>query len=78
MAEAKGDLAGAAKAYERMGQEAPQALADRADWSGRGCWPRPGKADEARQLLEPVRRRTTRTPPLAGQAAQRLAQLGAK
>ena len=50
VAEAKGDLPGAAKAYERMAQEAPK-LADRADLERARVLASAGKVDEARQLL---------------------------
>jgi tetratricopeptide (TPR) repeat protein len=76
VAEAKGDLAGAAKAYERMAQDAP-AFADRADLERARVLAAAGKKDEARQLLGAFAA-SHKDSPLAGQAAQRLADLGAK
>jgi tetratricopeptide (TPR) repeat protein len=76
VAEAKGDLAGAAKAYERMAKDAP-GFADRADLERARVLAAAGKKDEARQLLAGFAA-SHKDSPLAGQAAQRLADLGAK
>ncbi len=76
VAEGKGDLAGAAKAYERMGQEAPK-FADRADLERARVLAASGKADDARQILSKFGE-NHKDSPLAGEAAQQLAQLGAK
>lgn len=76
VAEAKGDLPGAAKAYERMAQEAPK-LADRADLERARVLASAGKVDEARQLLLKFGE-NHKDSVLARQASQQLAQLGAK
>ncbi len=76
VAEAKGDLAGAAKAYERMGQQAPR-YSDRADIERARVLAAAGKKDEARQLLAKFGE-NHKDSMLAQQAAQQLAQLGAK
>lgn len=76
VAEAKGDLAGAAKAYERMGQEAPP-FSDRADLERARVLAAAGKADEARQLLTKFGE-NHKDSRLVQQASQQLAQLGAK
>jgi tetratricopeptide (TPR) repeat protein len=76
VAEARNDLAGAAKAYERMGQDAP-AFADRADLERARVLEAAGKKDEARQLLSRFSE-AHKDSTLAGLAAQRLADLGAK
>ncbi len=76
VAEAKGDLAGAARAYERMAQQAPK-FADRADLERARVLAAAGKADEARQILTKFAE-NHKDSPLAGQAAQQLAQLGKK
>ncbi len=75
-AEGKGDLAGAAKAYERMGQQAPR-YADRADLERARVLAAAGKVDEARQILTRFGE-SHKDSLLAQQAAQQLAQLGAK
>lgn len=76
VAEAKGDLEGAVRAYQRMGQEAP-AFADRADVERARVLALAGKKDEARQILTSFAT-THKESPLARQASQQLAQLGAK
>jgi tetratricopeptide (TPR) repeat protein len=76
VAEGKGDLAGAAKAYQRMGQEAPK-YADRADLERARVLAMAGKLDEARQLLGKFGE-SHKDSSLVAQAAQQLAQLGAK
>jgi tetratricopeptide (TPR) repeat protein len=75
VAEAKGDLAGAAKAYERMAQEAP-GFADRADLERARVLAAAGKKDEARKLLAGFAA-AHKDSSLAGPAAQRLSELGA-
>ncbi len=76
VAEAKGDLAGAAAAYERLGKEAPK-FADRADLERARVLQAAGKTSEARELLTafPERHKDSA---LAAQAAERLARLGGK
>ncbi len=76
VAEAKGDLAGAAAAYERLGKEAPK-FADRADLERARVLQAAGKTAEAKELLAafPERHKESR---LATQAAERLARLGGK
>ncbi len=76
VAEAKGDLAGATKAYERMAQEAPK-FSDRADLERARVLAAAGKVDEARQILSKFGE-SHKDSTLAGQASQQLAQLGAK
>jgi tetratricopeptide (TPR) repeat protein len=76
VAEAKGDLAGAAKAYERMAQQAP-GFSDRADLERARVLAAAGKPDEARQILSKFAE-SHKDSALAQQAAQQLAQLGAK
>jgi len=51
VAEAKNDLEGAARGWERLGKEVP-AFADRADLEGARVLLRSGKPDEAKKLLE--------------------------
>jgi tetratricopeptide (TPR) repeat protein len=76
VAEAKGDLAGAAAAYERMGKEAPK-LADRADLERARVLQAAGKTAEAKELLAafPERHKDSA---LATQAADALGRLGGK
>lgn len=76
VAEAKGDLAGAAAAYERLGKEAPK-FADRADLERARVLQAAGKTAEAKELLAafPERHKESR---LATQAAERLARVGGK
>ncbi len=76
VAEAKGDLAGAAAAYERMGKEAPK-FADRADLERARVLEAAGKPAEARALLEGFAERH-KDSALAPEAAARLARLGGK
>lgn len=76
VAEAKGDLAGAAKAYARMGQEAPR-FADRADLELARVLAAAGKEADARQILSKFGE-SHKDSTLVGQAAQQLAQLGSK
>ncbi len=76
VAEAKGDLGGAAQAYTRMAQQAPQ-FADRADLERARVLAAAGKVDEARQILSKFGE-NHKDSTLAGQAAQQLAQLGKK
>ncbi len=76
VAEAKKDLPAAAAAYERMAREAP-AFADRADLERARVLAGMGKTDEARQLLVKFAE-NHKDSTLASQAAQQLAQLGAK
>jgi hypothetical protein len=76
VAEAKKDLAGAAAGYERLGREAPR-YADRADLERARVLAEAGKVDEARQILTRFGE-AHKESSLAGAAAQRLAQLGAK
>ncbi len=74
--EAKGDLAGAAQAWERMAQEAPP-FADRADLERARVLAAAGKADEARKLLQGFAEQHKESL-LAPEAASRLAKLGGK
>jgi hypothetical protein len=74
--EGKGNLDGAAKAYERMAKEAP-AFADTADLERAGVLARAGKTAEAKELLAGFAERH-KDSQLTGQAAQRLARLGGK
>jgi len=76
VAEGKGDLAGAAAAYQRMAQQAP-GYSDRADVERARVLALAGKVDEARQLLGKFGE-AHKDSILAQQAAQQLAQLGAK
>jgi tetratricopeptide (TPR) repeat protein len=76
VAEAKGDLPGAAKAYERMGQEASR-FADRADLERARVLAAAGKVDEARQILSKFAE-SHKESSLNSQATQQLGQLGAK
>jgi tetratricopeptide (TPR) repeat protein len=76
VAEAKGDPAGAARAYERMAQQAPR-YSDRADLERARVLAAAGKPDEARQILGKFAE-SHKDSMLAQQAAQQLAQLGAK
>ena len=76
VAEAKGDLAGAAAAYERMGKEAPR-FADRADLERARVLEAAGKPAEAKALLDGFAERHKESM-LAPEAAARLARLGGK
>lgn len=72
--EGKGDLEGAAKAYERMGKEAP-AFADRADLERARVLASAGKTEEAKKLLGGFAG-AHKDSLLAGEAATRLGRLG--
>lgn len=74
--EGKGDLEGAAKAYERAGQEAAF-YADRETLERARVLQRAGKADEARKLLEGFPE-AFKDSALKGEAQERLARLGGK
>jgi len=76
VAEAKGDLEGAARAYERMGSEAP-AFSDRADLERARVLAAAGKIDEAKQILVKFAE-NHKDSSLVGQASQQLERLGAK
>jgi tetratricopeptide (TPR) repeat protein len=76
VAEEKGDLAGAAQAFERMAKEAP-AYADRADLDRARVLAAAGKAEEARQILTKFGETHPRSM-LGREAAQQLQQLGVK
>jgi len=73
--EGKGDLAGAAQAFERAGQEAT--YRDRAALEQARVLAKAGKVDEARKLLGafPADHKDS---PLKAEAAERLARLGGK
>ncbi len=75
-AEGKGDLAGAAQAYERLAREAP-AYADRADLDRARVLAASGKAEDARKVLEEFSK-THKESLLTGEASARLARLGGK
>jgi tetratricopeptide (TPR) repeat protein len=74
--EAKGDLEQAARAYERLGREAP-AFADRADLERARVLAQAGKAAEAKELLAAYPQRHKQSL-LTPEAAERLARLGGK
>ncbi|HTN52125.1 MAG TPA: hypothetical protein VML50_06950 [Anaeromyxobacter sp.] len=76
VAEGKGDLAGAAKAYERLASEAPR-FADRADLERARVLAQAGKTAEAKELLAayPDRHKESFLTP---EAADRLTKLGGK
>ena len=76
VAEAKGDTAAALAGYERLAKEAPR-FADRADLERARLLAAAGKAAEAKELLGKFAANHKESP-LAGDAAQRLAQLEAK
>jgi tetratricopeptide (TPR) repeat protein len=76
VAEAQGDKAAAAKAYERMAQEAP-AFADRADLERARVLAEGGKADEAKAILAGFAEKHPKSV-LTPEAGQRLAKLGGK
>jgi predicted negative regulator of RcsB-dependent stress response len=73
--EGKGDLAGAAQAFEKAGQE--PVYKDRAALERARVLAKAGKVDEARKLLEafPTDHKDS---PLKSEAAERLARLGGK
>ncbi|HET6437488.1 MAG TPA: tetratricopeptide repeat protein [Anaeromyxobacter sp.] len=75
-AEAKGDLAGAAQAWERMEREAPL-FADQADLERARVLAASGKLEEARQLLQKFPE-NHKDSGLVEQASEQLAALGAK
>ena len=76
VAEAKGDLAAAAQAFERMAKEAP-AYADRADLDRARVLAGAGKVDEAKQILTKFAEVHNESP-LQREASEQLAKLGAK
>jgi tetratricopeptide (TPR) repeat protein len=76
LAEQKGDLAGAAQAYERMAKDAPL-YADRADLDRARVLSAAGKKDEARPLLAKFSENHPKST-LQREAAQQLQLLGAK
>jgi tetratricopeptide (TPR) repeat protein len=76
VAEAKGDLAGAAQAYERMAKEAPR-YADRADLARARVLATAGKVAEAREILAAFSGRHKESI-LTPQASQELTRLGAE
>lgn len=73
--EGKGDLAGAAQAFEKAGQD--PAYKDRAELERARVLAKAGKVDEARKILEafPAEHKDS---PLKPEAADRLARLGQK
>jgi len=75
-AEGKGDLDGAAAAYERLGREVP-AFADRADLERARVLAQAGKVGPAKEILATFAERHGGSP-LVGDAAARLARLGGK
>jgi tetratricopeptide (TPR) repeat protein len=76
VAEAKGDLAGAAQAFERMAKEAP-AYADRADLDRARVLKAAGKIDEAKEILAKFPE-VHKDSGLQRDASRQLASLGAK
>ncbi len=74
--EGKGNLDAAARAYERFAKEAPP-FADRADLELARVLAQAGKADEARKILSTFAE-AHKGSTLAGEAAERLAKLGAR
>jgi tetratricopeptide (TPR) repeat protein len=76
VAEAKGDLDGAAKAYARMAQEAP-AFGDRAELERARVLTQAGKTAEAKELLAGFGEKH-KDSMLTPEATQRLAKLGGK
>ncbi|WP_242394425.1 tetratricopeptide repeat protein [Anaeromyxobacter oryzisoli] len=72
--EAKGDLDGAAKAYERMAKDAP-GFADRADLERARVLQQAGKGAEAKAILAGFAKNHEKSV-LVAEAAQRLAGLG--
>jgi tetratricopeptide (TPR) repeat protein len=74
--EGKGDLDGAAAAYERLGREAPP-FADRADLGRARVLAQAGKAADARALLAGFAERHKESL-LTAEASERLARLGGK
>jgi tetratricopeptide (TPR) repeat protein len=76
VAEGKGDLAGAAKAYERMAKEAPR-FADRADLERARVLAQAGKTAEAKEALAGFSEKHKESL-LGPEASERLAKLGGK
>lgn len=76
VAEAKGDLAGAAQAFERMAKEASP-YADRADLNRARVLAAAGKAEDAKQILAKFSE-VHKDSALSGEASEQLAKLGAK
>ncbi|HUL59501.1 MAG TPA: tetratricopeptide repeat protein [Anaeromyxobacteraceae bacterium] len=74
--EGKGNLDAAAQAFERLAREAP-AYADRADLERARVLAQAGKVDEARKILLGFAD-AHKESALTGEAAERLAKLGAK
>jgi len=74
--EGKGNLEGAAAAYDRMGRETP-AFSDRADLERARVLARAGKAAEAKDLLGAFAERHKESL-LTAEASQQLARLGGK
>jgi tetratricopeptide (TPR) repeat protein len=74
VAEAKGDLAGAASVYERMAKDVP-AFADRADLERARVLEQAGKTADAKALLSGFAKAHEKSL-LAQEAAERLAKLG--
>jgi tetratricopeptide (TPR) repeat protein len=74
--EGKGDLDGAAAAYERMAKEAP-AFADHADLERARVLAQAGKTAQAKELLTGFAEKH-KDSQLEGEASQRLARLGGK
>jgi tetratricopeptide (TPR) repeat protein len=74
VAEAKGDLEGAVKAYERMAKDAP-AFADRADLERARVLEQAGKGAEAKTILAGFAKSHEKSL-LVPEAAQRLVRLG--
>lgn len=75
-AEGKGDLEAAAKAFERLGRDAP-AFADRADLERARVLAKAGKEADAKELLSKFSERHKESL-LTTEAAERLARLGGK
>ncbi len=75
-AEGKGDLGGAAQAYERLALEAP-AFADRADLDRARVLAAAGKSEDARRLLAEFSK-AHKESLLTSEATSRLARLGGK
>jgi tetratricopeptide (TPR) repeat protein len=73
VAEAKGDIDGALKAYDRLGSET--SFSDRADLDRAALLARNGRAAEAKEILSGFTRKHEKSP-LVQEAAQKLAALG--
>lgn len=76
VAEQKGDLAGAAQAFDRLAKDAPP-YADRADLDKARVLAAAGKADEAKQILTKFAEKYPKSL-LTREATQQLQQMGAK